>query len=267
MSNELTKEGLEYVAFVAPKFCNEFGDEYDSMAISHVTNLFCSRLRSEDADLSKICSPEKKELYLSDHDLQTSLTEYGLDPEKFWLLILFLADLTNTFYGEFLVFEDTTIKDKISKMEKMVEDSTCKMTLDNGEDSVTIDLSLFDSELRSFVHALAGAKVFLESYKATEFKTDERPPHKIKTFMDMLDYFLNNYNETYLFQRKGRKDWLLTAKILYLVGFYGDESFFSDSEGSYRNSLKYVGKEIKDMTKNCADSAHRENSCYMFIPY
>ena len=35
--------------------------------------------------------------------------------------------------------------------------------------------------------------------------------------MDMVDYFLNNFNEAYIHQRKGRKDWTMTAKVLFLV--------------------------------------------------
>ena len=101
------------------------------------------------ANYPKICSPENKELYLSDEDLQSSIVKYGLDPEKIWYIILFLFDLTNTFYGEYITFEETTIKSKSGKMEEIVEKSTCKMTLDNGVDSVTIDMTLFNSELKN----------------------------------------------------------------------------------------------------------------------
>ncbi len=273
MSDGLRKEDLEYVRFVAPKFCNKFGEGYDFMTICHVLDLFCARLQSETSELSKICSPENKELHLSDEDLQSSIVKYGLDPEKFWYIILFLFDLTNTFYGEYITFEDTTIKSKLSKMEEIVEKSTCKMTLDNGVDSVTIDMTLLNSELKAFVHALTGVKEQLDFFSAKSFGMDVRPPHMMKTFMDMLDYFLNNYNETYRHQRKERKDWVLTAKVLFLVGylkgyknFDGIESVMRSNDKEHINSLKYVGKMIKDMTKNCTNSDHRENSSYMFVP-
>ena len=273
MSDGQRKEDLEYIRFVAPKFCNKFGEGYDFMTICHVLDLFCARLQSETSELSKICSPENKELYLSDEDLQSSIVKYGLDPEKFWYLILFLSDLTNTFYGEYITFEETTIKSKLGKMEEIVEKSTCKMTLDNGVDSVTIDMTLFNSELKTFVHTLAGVKEQLDLSCAKSFEMDDRLPHKIKTFMDMFDYFLNNFNEAYIHQRKGRKDWTMTAKVLFLVGylkeykgFEGIESAMMSKDKEHINSLKYVGKMIKDMTKNCSDSAHRENSCYQFIP-
>ena len=265
MDIELTNDNIEYVAFVARKYCNLYEECYGDLAVATALHVFKKRI-------TQIEDPEKYNLYNNTEELQASIKKYKLNPDKFWLLILFLKDFTNSCYGATHVYDNISVGENAEKMIQMLGNAPfsadCEITISNGKESATINATWVESLILSkSIEELKGI------YPMVKVDPNNQINHKIKFFMEMLDYFLLHFDSTYSKETKNTKDWEFTAKVLYLSHFldatkyfYGYEEVRTPQGQLLREKAKYIGKTLKNATKNLKDTSERYKSDYCFIP-
>jgi len=265
MDIELTNDNLEYITFVARKYCNLYEECYGDLAVATALHVFKKRI-------TQIEDPEKHNLYNNTEELQGSIKKYNLNPDKFWLLILFLKDFTNSCFGATHVFDKVSVGENAEKMMKMLANAPfsadCEITISNGKESATINATWVEPlVLRTPIEKLKNI------YPMVKVSKNNKQYHKIKFFMEKLDYFLFNYDNTYSLVNEGTKNWEFTAKILYLANLLDDYKYFSGYEDivtvagrTIRNKAYYIGKELKNHTKTISDTADYHKSPYCFIP-
>ena len=265
MDIELTNDNLEYITFVARKYCNLYEECYGDLAIATALHIFKKRI-------TQIEDPEKHNLYNNTEELQGSIKKYNLNPDKFWLLILFLKDFTNSCFGATHVFDKVSVGENAEKMMKMLVNAPfsadCEITISNGKESATINATWVESlVLNTSIEKLKHIRPMVK------VDPNNQIHHKIKFFMDMLDYFLVNYDLTYSQVSKGIKDWEFTAKCLYLANLLYESKFYTGIElwedkvkGTKQEMVAPVGKYLKNRTKNLKDTSDRHKSDYCYIP-
>ena len=161
----------------------------------------------------------------------------------------------------------------------MLDANNCEMTISNGNESAHMSTWLIKDGLKALLSSTKpDADRYYPFVKTTE---DNVLWHKIKFFMEMLDYFLTSHTPNSLRVNTGRKDWLFVAQALFLVGYLSDEKFFkgyerikhtkTDLDGNITETedlmpLKGLGKFLTDNTKHCKDSANRQKSNYCYNP-
>lgn len=270
MDIELTKENLEYVAFVARKYCNLYDAGWEDAVVENALDLFCRRVNN-------IKCSTKYDLYKSNQDLQTKIQKYGYDTNGFWLLLLFLYDFTESCFGANYIFDKVSVGESIDRMLTMLDANNCEMTISNGVESAHMSTWLIKDGLKALLSSTKpDADKYYPFVKTTE---DNVLWHKIKFFMEMLDYFLTSHTPNSLRANTGRKDWLFVAQALFLVGYLSDEKYFkgyervkhtkNDLDGNSTETedlmpLKGLGKFLTDNTKLCKDSANRQKSNYCY---
>ncbi len=262
MNIELTKENLEYITFVARKYCNLYDECYADLAVATALYQFKQRI-------TQIEDSEKYELYTNTEKLQESITKYNFDSNKFWLLVLFLKDFTDSCFGSTLVFNQISVGEEMEKMMKMLDSPhDCKITISNGKEAATINAVWLESLM--FKKTIEEMKSI---YPLKKVDSNNQSFHKIKFFMKMLDYFLMNYNTTYSHTNKGIKDWGFSAKVLYIADLLNDPKFYTgtkiwvdDVKNKEYETTVPVGKLLKNWTKNLKNTADRHKSAYCYIP-
>ena len=265
MDIELTTDNLEYISFVAQKYCDPYDTGCSDLVIATAHYYFMQRIGIvEDSKMY--------DLYLNTDNMQKSLRKYHLNPNKFWLLILFLKDFTNSCYGATHVYDNISVGENAEKMIQMLANAPlsadCEITISNGKESATINATWVESLILSkSIEELKGI------YPMVKVDPNNQINHKIKFFMEMLDYFLLHFDSTYSKETKNTKDWEFTAKVLYLSHFldatkyfYGYEEVRTPQGQLLREKAKYIGKTLKNATKNLKDTSERYKSDYCFIP-
>jgi hypothetical protein len=278
ISKELSMDDMEYIALVAAEFCHDklnssVSDSYkkfiEQMSISNACNEFTCRY----SILENNFSANHKQ-FVDENTIQHKINNYGYERDKFWLLILFLADFTNTCFSKSLDPDKVTIGDTVDKMIKLLNENDSTVIVKTKNESCEISFY----PIKPFIST--ALEVFIEKnpilkdyYTCTEITGDNVLAHRQKFFIDLLDYFLANYNNVYKEINKCHKDWAFIAQCLYLAGFLKEEKYFYGYEEwvnpkgeKQRSNLKYVGKIIKDSTKNCKNTAKLYNSLYYFNP-
>lgn len=265
MDIELTNDNMEYISFVARKYCDPIKTGCGDLATATAIYYFKQRVETiEDIKMH--------ELYLSSNEMQDSIKNYNLDFYKFWLLILFLKDFTSSCFGATHVFDKVSVGENAEKIMKMLANAPfsadCEITISNGKESATINATWVEPlVLRTPIEKLKNI------YPMVKVSKNNKQYHKIKFFMEKLDYFLFNYDNTYSLVNEGTKNWEFTAKILYLANLLDDYKYFSGYEDivtvagrTIRNKAYYIGKELKNHTKTISDTADYHKSPYCFIP-
>lgn len=269
MDIELTNENLEYVSFVAKKFCHLYGKDCEEIVVVNALDIFQHRV-----DLIECVS--NYALYKTTSEIQTTIEKYGYNTDGFWLLLLFLRDYTDSCFGTFPVFDKLSTGKNIDKMLAMLENPlSCHMTISNGKDSAYIHAADIHEHLKELLLAMKQNTSIGSQCLCIGTKTNTVLWHKIKFFMDMLDYFLTSYSE----KVSKRKDWIFIAQALYLVGYFTDEKYLygyeriarpkKDIDGKVTISeettpLKGLGKYLTDNTKHLKDTANRQKSRYCY---
>lgn len=275
MEKKFSTEELEYIAFVARKYCNLCESGWEEHVVENCLDMFNHRRNLID------CA-SNYDLYKSTETMQTKISRYGLDSDKFWLLLLFLKDYTESCFGKSYIFDEESIGDNLQKMITMLENSwNCELTISNKTESAHINTIFIREELKELLLTLP-QKTTINSYPCIGEEEDNVLWHKIKFFMEMLDYFLDNFSPAYKEKTSGRKDWKFTAQILYsvghleekkyLVGYDETERTLNDIDGNTtikieKTPVKNIGKYIKDNTKSCKSTPKRNNSFYCYNPY
>ena len=273
MNIELTRDNLDYIAFVALEFCNLCGNGCDEYIIETATNKFYHRV-------DQIDCASNYELYKSTNSIQHRIKDHNIDPDKFWLLLLFLKDYTESCFGESMVFDKMSVGKNVMNMLEMLNSGVCKMTISSNTKSAQISTLFIKEELKELLQNLREKETEIDNiYPYTETTEDNVQWHKNKFFIDMLDYFLSNHTANNGSGKSGRKDWILIAQSLYLVDYLKEEKYLNgydivtqkrtDIDGNVsivRNKvqLKGLGKYFTDNTKHLADTSKRRKSLYCF---
>lgn len=273
MVKKYTADDLSYIGFVARKFCNLCEAGWEEYVVENAWDLFERRIDIID------CATNH-DLYKSTKTLQEKVRKYEIDADKFWLLLLFLKDYTESCFGESYVFDSESMADNINKMLKILESWNCELTISNQKESAHIDAMFIRDELKELLLTLP-QKTPINSYPCIGMVEDDVLWHRVKFFMEMLDYFLNNYTPTYNDKTSGRKDWKFIAQILYIVGFFEDKKYLVGYEVKERirkeldggtkvitekEIFKGVGKYIKDNIKCCTAKPNCNKSFYCYNP-
>ena len=272
MDIELTNENLEYVSFVAKKFCNLYGKDCEEIVVVNALDIIRHR-----AD--KVECGSNYDLFKSTDTVQTTIKNYGYEADKFWLLLLFLRDYTDSCFGDYWVFDEVSIGENIDKMLAMLENPlSCHMTISNGKDSAYIYAADIHEHLKELLLSMKQNTTIGSQSLCIGTKTNTVQWHKTKFFMDMLDYFLTSYAPNPEMASK-RKNWNFIAQALYLVGYLTDKKYLYGYERTERTKkdidgkivvseeitpLKGVGKYLIDNTKHIKDTANRQKSTYCY---
>ena len=273
MEKKYTADELSYIAFVAREHCNLCEKGWEKYVVENALDLFNCRIE-------KIDCAANYELYKSTDTLQEKLVKFGFDSEKYWFLLLFLKDYTESCYGEYYIFDSESMGDNIKKMLRMLNQQnfiTCELTLSNKTESAHISAAFIKDELIELLQSIP-QKTPVNYYPCIGKEENNVLWHKRKFFMKMLDYFLQNYSST----AKKRKDWLLISQSLYLVGYLNDVKYLNGFERTEHKiteiygkntikaditPLKGLGKFFTDNTKNINEPANRSKSLYCYNPY
>ena len=274
MEEQYVAEELSYIAFVARKFCNICGAGWDEYVVDNALDLFQRR-----SDIIECAS--NYDLYKSTETMQTKIIKFELDSEKFWLLLLFLKDYTESCFGEYFIFDSMSMADNLEKMMTILDSWNCELTISNETESAHIDAMFIREELKELLKTLP-QKTTINCYPCIGRGKDDVLWHKVAFFMEMLDYFLINSTSVYMEKTSGRKDWKFIAQILYIVGYLKDEKYLvgyeetelvrKDLDGGttvklLRTPVTGVGKYIKDNTKCCKATPNRSKSYYCYNPW
>ena len=274
MEKKYTADELSYIGFVARKYCNLCEPGWEEYVVENALDLFQWRIGMID------CA-SNYDLYKSTETMQAKVEKYDFDTEKFWLLLLFLKDFTESCFGESWVFDEVSVADNIKKMLDMLDASTCELSISNKTESAHINTLFIKDGLKELLLS------YLQSgntniYPCVHTTQDNVLWHKVKFFMDMLDFFLVNNIPANANKTSNRKDWTFTAQILYIVGYLEDKKYLVGYEVTERTlkdidgnttvkmeetPVKDVGKYIKDNTKCCKVTPNRNKSCYCYNPY
>ncbi len=274
MEKKYTADDLSYIGLVARKFCNFCESGWEEYVVENAWDLFERRV-------DKIDCSTNYDLYKSTETLQAKVRKYEIDADKFWLLLLFLKDYTESCFGESFVFDSESMADNIKKMLKILESWNCELTISNKNESAHIDAVFIREELKELLLTLP-QKTPINSYPCIGTVEDNVLWHKVKFFMEMLDYFLDSFTPAYKDKTSGRKDWPFIAQILYIVGYFEEKKYLVGYEETERERkdlyggtkiilertpVKGVGKIIKDNTKRCKATPARDKSYYCYNPY
>jgi hypothetical protein len=273
MEKKYTADELSYIGFVARKYCNLCEPGWEEYVVENALDLFQRRIGMID------CA-SNYDLYKSTETMQAKIEKYNFDSEKFWLLLLFLKDYTESCFGESYVFDSESMADNLKKMLNILESWNCELTISNNKESAHIDAMFIREELKELLLTLP-QKTPINSYPCIGTVENNVLWHKVKFFMDMLDYFLDSDLPAYKDNSSGRKDWKFIAQILYIVGYLEDKKYLVGYEMKERilNDLdggtkvvtekivfKGAGKYIKDNTKCCKVTPDCDKSLYCYNP-
>ena len=275
--NPITDE-KEYIAFIAAEFCCDktiVKNETDKVFLEEDTKINVFNIFDNRYPKLKEQNLERYESYRNEESLIRKIEKYGYEVNKFWLLTLFIADYTESCYGKSWVMSKETIGETVIKMIELLNDPNSSITINTDKGKpLKINNHYIKQDIKdTLTHFFDRNPLLKGALYCTGETTDNVLYHKWKFFIDMLNYFLNNYNTVYAEQTKGRTDWAFIAQCLYVAGLTEQTNYltgyndWTDARGLHHHDKnKYIGKEIKDSIKNCKDTANRNNSNYFFYP-
>ena len=294
---ELTKENLEYIIFVAREYCypnkQQLKDcdtirDAGDMAESAATSTFRQRyplLIEEYKDAY--------ERYTSNADIQETLNAYKLNPDKFWLLFLFIADFTNSCFSYSTKIEPTFRELLQDIADTIYNDDDVNITISSEKKSISSSspllLTLFAhscSELINKTDPLMES-AYYEVAKVTEEKVRTR---KTKFFVELFRYFLYNHTDITT-EQPSRMSFI--GKFLYLSKIVKDKEFYYTGyrltsitpetpvtkflikrygtiiwrANEYIKEPEDVGKDIADTIKKCQNYSPISTSNYFCAPF
>ena len=280
MEKKYTTEDLEYIAFVARNYCNLLGTGVEEYVVLTALEKFEYRV-------SEIECASNYELYKSTSTLQEKLKKYNFDSYKFWFLLLFLKDYTESCFGKSWVFDEISVGKNVKDMIDMLDNYNkegCEITISTKNKSAHISAIWIINELKELLFNLQQNQKdeINNTYPCIGTTEDKVQWHKIKFFMDMFFYFLDNYHIDESQKKSNRKDWLLFAQSLYLVGYLNEEKYlkgYTVTKQTYvklygenktidvKSPLKGLGKYFTDSTKHLTDTSNRWKSLYCYKPF
>ncbi len=276
MEKKYTADELSYIGFVAREYCNLCGAGWEEYVVENAWDIFEHRI-------DKIECTSNYDLYKSTETLQEKLKNNNFETERFWLLLLFLKDFTETCFGQSLVFDEMSVGENVKNMIEMLDNynkEICELTISTKTKSAHINAIFIWNELKDILLNLQQSdKNINNTYPDIGTNEDDVNWHKIKFFIEMLDFFLMNYHPAIPQKSSVRKDWLLFAQALYLTGYLQEEKYLrgytittrtkvrldgNDTIIEQKTPLKGLGKFFTDNTKHLSETANRRKSPYCY---
>lgn len=281
MDKELTLEQLEYVAFVARKFCRAqdindlfLQDEAEFTAIDHFRNRYNVLFKEH---LSKC------KTYLSSNEVQEILHTYNLDYKKFWRLYLFILDYTNISFSYIPTYEFYSARQLAKVLSCEISEGEELKIKVNGKSFSTIN-PFFKNKLSESLQIMSELNMsYMDGTVCISSDKDIQRYRvaRMKFFKEMMSYFLMS-KVTARFPSKVS----FIGKFLYLAEISFDKRYWLGYEPrpireckkyeilQYEhhsiNGIEYVaipfdvGKNIADTIKKCKDKPNVKNSFYYF---
>lgn len=281
MDKELTLEQLEYVAFVARKFCRTqdfdnlpLQEEAEFTAINHFRNRYNGLFKEH---LSKC------KTYLSSNEVQEILHTYNLDYKKFWRLYLFILDYTNISFSYIPTYEPFSARQLAKVLSCEISEGVELKIIVNGKSFSTIN-PYFNIALSKSLQTISELNLSYMDGTVCISSTKDLQRYRVarmKFFKEMMSYFLTSKVTV----RTPSKVSFI-GKFLYLAEISFDERYWLgydprpiteckkyeilQYEHHSINGIEYVaipfdvGKNIADTIKKCKDKPNVKNSFYYF---
>lgn len=291
---ELTEDKLEYIAFVARRYCrpDEFTDD-DTLELAELTatDTFKNRFSILEEQYN-----DKHEEFISNLEIQKTLTIYNLNPEKFWLLFLFATDFTNSCFSHEIKSPPTT-RETVKEIYDMLNDAiqikeepytkyknlhNTQLKLETEGKTVSTDNPILLHQFKSLCAELLlsdNNSLDIVPYWSSTTEEDKVRTRKMKFFVELFRYFL----DAHITAIKPSKMTLI-GRFLYLANIAEQEWFYTSylhtpitkrnqfmikRYGTVTlNGIEYikepidVGKKIADTIKKCTDHAPINSSNY-----
>lgn len=284
---ELTIDNLEYIIYVAKKYCypnkqhfKEISETEDGIAsIRDTEEMAVSIAIPQFKQRYPILEEEFKEAYdryISDEDIQNTLSIYKLDADKFWLLFLFITDFTNSCFTYSLHMDKLTVRETAKRMIRLINQekaSNYSLTLSCEGEKISSDNPLLIGLFEDFCAKLVdNSDDFLDTkhYKGLKVEEDKVKTKKMRFFVELFRYFLYDHVEVrqpskmsfigkFLYLAKieekesyynGYSPALITRRNKFLIKQYG--TIFMNGKEFIKEPVN-VGKDIADTIKKCKD--------------
>ena len=294
---ELTEDKLEYVAFVARRYCipDEFTDD-DTLELAELTatDIFKNRFSILEEQYN-----DKYEEFISNLEIQKTLTIYNLNPDKFWLLFLFATDFTNSCFN-YEIKSPPTTRETIMDLYDMLNDTlqikrelhteyenphNTQLILKTEGKTVSTDNPILLHLFKKFCaeHLLSvDNSLDIVPYWSSTTEEDKVRTRKMKFFVELFRYFL----DAHITAVKPSKMTFI-GRFLYLANIAEQEWFYTSylhtpitkrnrfmikQFGTVTlNGIEYirepvdVGKKVADTIKKCTDYAPISTSNYFYV--
>lgn len=277
----------EYIAILAGIDCLPSANEDDVItpefvelaqitAIEHFTHRFPDLFQE---------NQEKYKLFLEDYTIQKQLSEWKLDPIKFWYLHLFIIDYATDSFSDVIIFEKLSTRQYIDKLIKTLEktdmEDFCLNISINKERLATQNPCIGAALLAALKHDFPFDWSNRDLVVSKEIRKDiERyNTARIKFATGLYSHFFDHCLSK---AQHGRKSFI--GKFLYLADFIKDERYWYGCKPTLaRFCKKYeiaqypkvivdgteyialpfdVGKDLADRTKKNATAPQVRNSFY-----
>lgn len=296
---ELTKDRLEYIAFVARKYCRPYettDDDTLESAETIATNVFKHRY-----SILKEQYNDKHEKFISNSEIQETLTTYNLNPDKFWLLFLFVTDYTDSCFDCKIASPPTT-RETVKDIYEILYDAILIRTesytgyknlnntllkLETKGKAISTDNPLLLYLFKNFCAELLlsdNNSLDIVPYWSTATEEDKTRTPKMKFFVELFRYFLDAHVDvvkpskmTFIgkflhLANIAEQEWFytgflytsITKKNLFMIKRYGTV-ILNGTE--YIKEPIDVGKKIADTIKKCQYYKPTGCSNYIFSPY
>lgn len=219
----------EYIAILAGIDClppvregevidTSFVEQAQKTAIEHFAHRFPDLFQE---------NQDKYKMFLESSTIQTQLSEWKLDPIKFWYLHLFIMDYATDSFSDVTIFEKLSTKQYIDKLIKTLEDADMedfcldiriskeKLTTQNPWIVVAL-LSALKQDF-PFDWVNRDTVVSKEIRKDVEHYNTARIKFATGLYSHFFDHCLSK-------AQRGRKSFI--GKFLYLADFIKDERYW-----------------------------------------
>lgn len=205
----------------------------------------------------EIICPYKYKDYIADKDLQATIKGLNLDPEAFWLLVMFCLDYACDVCFSGYEFADS-VGEQIAKLLSVLsdeKDSSTKISAKSGRNKVIISNKQVISKIEEWIRqGYESEKTSLNRPAINDFSelvkdSEESNSVLIWYFASLLRYFFE-INPQY----KGRAKKcttvslnknILISNLIYYTRLSQNPNFLNDDEALKGFFKQYKGKEIK----------------------
>lgn len=246
MDIELTDNLLEYVDKISIKDCFDFEEDEDgafTVPSRRFTFTFKHRYNTEELKHNF-----KYDNYLKNDDIQNTLIGLGLDPQKFWFLLLYIFDYTYNICIDGVSISKTPKEEVLEFIDMIVANSTLnepvELTLKVGKKKVIINNPITINYLTQLYTSDNDLK--MKGFKVIESKSESNSIHIwcfTKLFLTFLDSIPDkrSYDSTISFSKL-----LLISKLVYFSRIAITDNYLNSDEMIKAYLKKYKDYEIKN---------------------
>ncbi len=205
----------------------------------------------------EIISPYKYKDYIADKDLQATIKGLNLDPDAFWLLVMFCLDYACSVCFSGYEFADT-VGEQIAKLLSVIsneKDGSTQISIKSGKDKVIITNKQAISKIGEWIKiGYESEKASLNSPAINDFSelakdSEESNSVLIWYFASLLRYFFEINPQ---FKGRAKKCTtvslnknILISNLIYHTRLSQNPNFLNDDEALKGFFKQYKGKEIK----------------------